>query len=55
MLLNGFPGEYETMRQMLGHRKLDTTMAFYARFSSKAAVERYDEAVLSKWQGYEDD
>lgn len=55
MYLNHNPGEFETVRQFLGHKKLDTTMAFYARFSGKAAVQRYDEAVLSKWQGCEDD
>ncbi len=55
MYLNYYPGEFETVRQFLGHKKLDTTMTFYARFSSKAAIARYDQAVLSKWQGGQDD
>lgn len=55
LLLNNNPGEFETVRRFLGHKKLDTTTAFYARFSNKAAVARYDEIVLSKWQGGQHD
>ncbi|GAW37433.1 site-specific tyrosine recombinase XerC [Roseovarius sp. A-2] len=55
MFLTNNPGEFETVRRILGHRKLDTTTSFYARFSNKAAVERYDTTVLSKWRGYKND
>lgn len=55
MFLTHNPGEFETVRRILGHKKLDTTTSFYARFSNKAAIKRYDETVLSKWRGYDDD
>jgi integrase len=42
------PGEYETVRRLLGHRKMATTTTFYAPLENKQAVKRYDEAVLSK-------
>lgn len=41
------PAEYETIRGLLGHRKLTTTTSFYAPLESKRAVARYDEAVLA--------
>ncbi|MGM0743564.1 MAG: tyrosine-type recombinase/integrase [Pseudomonadota bacterium] len=55
LLLNNNPGEFETVRRILGHKQLNTTTSFYARFSTKAAVARYDEIVLSKWRGGQDD
>jgi integrase len=42
------PGEYETVRRLLGHRKMTTTTTFYAPLENKQAVKRYDEVVLSK-------
>lgn len=51
LYLAQFPGEYETVRRLLGHRKLDTTTNFYASLDSKAAVRRYDEAVLARRRG----
>ena len=42
------PGDYETVRRLLGHRKMTTTTTFYAPLENKQAVKRYDEAVLSK-------
>ncbi len=47
LYLKAHPGEYETVRRLLGHRKLDTTTSFYAPLENRAAVQRYDEAVLS--------
>jgi len=55
LFLNHNPGEFETVRRILGHKQLITTISFYARFSSKAAVARYDETVLSKWREQKDD
>ena len=49
LFLDKYPGEYETVRRFLGHKKIDTTVEFYARLSSKKAVERYDNVVLSYW------
>ncbi len=43
------PGAYETVRRMLGHRKLDTTTSFYTGLESKWAIRHYDEVVLSRW------
>ena len=45
------PGEYETVRRLLGHKTLQTTMDFYAEMTSKAAHDRYDEEVLQKFGG----
>ena len=52
--LREHPGEYETIRQILKHRKQQTTMEFYAGFASKWSYDRYDDAVLSKFGGRND-
>ncbi|SDJ37577.1 site-specific integrase [Lutimaribacter saemankumensis] len=43
------PGDFETVRRLLKHRRLQTTMDFYAKISSEWAHEHYDKAVLTKW------
>jgi integrase len=48
------PGDYETLRQLLKHKKLQTTMDFYATLSSQWAHGHYDEVVLQKWGGRDD-
>jgi len=45
------PGDFETVRRLLKHRTLQTTMDFYADLSNKWAHEQYDKVVLSKWRG----
>lgn len=45
------PGDFETVRRLLKHKKLQTTMEFYAELSSQWAHEHYDSVVLSKWGG----
>ena len=45
------PGDYETVRRLLRHKKLETTMQFYAELSSQWAVEHYDDVVLKKFGG----
>ena len=55
LYLDRFPGDYETVRRLLGHKKLDTTMKFYARLSNKAAFKVYDTSVLSHFRGRKDD
>lgn len=45
------PGDFETVRRMLHHKKLETTMTFYAELSNKWAHEHYDDVVLKKWGG----
>lgn len=49
LFLKDRPSEYETVRRLLKHRKLQTTMDFYAKFASKWSYSQYDEVVLSKW------
>lgn len=45
------PGDFETVRRLLKHKKLQTTMDFYAELSNQWAHDHYDEVVLSKWGG----
>lgn len=51
LYLDAHPGDYETVRRLLGHRRLETTMAFYARLTNAMALEQYDKSVLSKFRG----
>lgn len=46
--LKEHPGEYETVRQLLGHSSMETTVRFYAGFERDSAVERYNEVVLER-------
>ena len=46
--LEAYPGQYESVRRMLGHAKIDTTTGFYSPLSNKAIQEKYHEAVLAK-------
>ena len=48
LFLSQNPGEYETVRRILGHRKLDTTVAFYAPLSTAASHERYADLLDMK-------
>ncbi|WP_339853698.1 site-specific integrase [Roseovarius nubinhibens] len=54
LYLNAHPGDYETVRRLLKHKKLQTTIDFYAELSNQWAHDRYDVAVLSKWGGGND-
>lgn len=42
------PGDFETVRRILKHKYLQTTMTFYADLSNQWAHDRYDQVVLSK-------
>lgn len=45
--LREHPGDYETLRRLCGHKRLDTTVNFYAGTETKAAIQRFhDETVL---------
>ena len=44
--LSSNPGDYETVRQVLGHKSIQTTIAFYAGIEMERSVRRFDEAVL---------
>lgn len=41
LFLDANPGQYETVRQFLGHKSIVTTMRFYAGFETKAATKLY--------------
>lgn len=48
LYLRACPGDYETVRQLLGHRSLQTTAEFYAGFETDLATRRYHEAVFQR-------
>jgi integrase len=41
LFLDANPGQYETVRQLLGHKSIVTTMRFYAGFETAAATKLY--------------
>ena len=43
--LRRMPGQYETVRVLLGHRSLDTTLRHYAGLEGAAAARHYDETL----------
>ena len=44
--LDANPGQYELVRRVLGHRRLDTTVGFYAGTETAAAVRHFDQQIL---------
>ncbi len=50
LYLMRFPGQYEVVRRMLGHKSIDTTINFYTSLESKWALRRYDETILADWR-----
>jgi integrase len=40
------PGDYETVRRVLAHRSIDTTIGFYVGAEATAAVRHFDETIL---------
>lgn len=44
-LLEARPGNYEIVRRVLGHAKMDTTTGFYASFDTRAAYKLYGSLV----------
>ncbi|PSL12638.1 site-specific integrase [Shimia abyssi] len=47
LFLKQRPGDYETVRVLLGHKSLQTTIQFYAGMEISAAAQRFDEVVLA--------
>jgi site-specific recombinase XerD len=43
--LKAFPGQYEIVRQLLGHRSVATTRAFYAGLETRFAAKKLDDLV----------
>ena len=46
--LQANPGDYETVRRLLGHRSVDTVMTFYAEFDGLAARRLYSRHILER-------
>ncbi len=53
--LQAHPGDYETVRRLLGHRSVDTTMNFYAEFDGLAARRLYSQHILERKHQLEDE
>jgi integrase len=45
LYLDAHPGDYETVRRLLGHKSVATTMRFYHELSSMMANRRYSELI----------
>ncbi len=46
--LEAHPEDYETVRRLLGHKSINTTITFYAGFERHSAVRRYNEHLLER-------
>lgn len=46
LFLRAYPGEFETVRALLGHKSLQTTVQFYAGMETAEAGRRFVETVL---------
>jgi integrase len=58
LYLDARPGDFETMRRLLGHKNLETTMRFYRELDGVLAVQRYSEfltQLLDKTMGRDGD
>ena len=42
LFLKAHPGEYEPVRQLLGHKSIQTTISFYVGLEEADAFRRYD-------------
>jgi len=47
IFLDHNPGEYEVVKQLLGHRDITTTISFYAGAESASAARHYDKTILN--------
>ena len=44
--LKEHPGEYETVRRILGHRDIKSTIAYYTGLEAEFAAHKFDATVL---------
>lgn len=51
LYLENVPGDYETVRRLLMHKRLDTTLNAYASFDNRRAQERFHDYVLDARKG----
>jgi integrase len=42
------PGQYEVLRQVLGHKKIEVTIACYTGLEADASARHFDESVLQE-------
>ena len=49
--LEDHPGNYEDVRRLLAHKKIDTTLQSYAGMEMAAAVRRFDQTILDRRDG----
>jgi integrase len=47
ILLDARPGGHELVRALLGHKKIETTIRFYASLEQETAVRHYDEVMTA--------
>jgi len=45
LYLDHHPGDYETVRRLLGHKSIATTIRFYQELDTATAVRRYTDIV----------
>jgi len=48
--LQYYPGDYEGVRRLLGHKRIETAIKSYIAFEQDVAAARYDKAVLKERQ-----
>ena len=48
--LKDHPGDYETVRRMLGHKSLTTTLKYYVNLETRLAALHFDRNVLNRRQ-----
>ena len=46
--LQANPGDCETVKRLLDHKSVDTTMTFYAEFDTLAARRLYTDLILDR-------
>jgi site-specific recombinase XerC len=49
--LEDHPGNYEDVRRLLAHKRIDTTLQNYAGLEMAAAVRRFDQTILDRRDG----
>jgi integrase len=54
IFLDRHPGQYEVVRQLLGHKNIETTIEFYAGAETAAAVRHYAQTILKLRDGGQD-
>ncbi len=48
--LRMYPGQYEVIRQVLGHSSIDVTMKYYLGLEADSAAKHFDRAILGDRQ-----